>query len=599
VTLVTGALILLTATAALADALMGDADSDALSSPRVNAIVRNQDVGTTVEYPFSVLVTNTVGTTNDVFVHASDTVTVAITRTGAWVGSPAGSPADSLTLSNYLENGSGTIAIAVPRDACGVTQTMNVALRATASNGRILNPTTESMTYTITGVGVCGAADTDRDGIPDDTDNCPTIANPSQSDADRDGLGNVCDPNAFPPNLTHGADPNPVTGPEGSAMWVGGSFSDGDGNAPTVTQTNGAGLLHDGGDGGWEWGFTPTDNGSGNVDVQATDGEHSTSDSFGWRALNVPPTADIGNDGPIDEGGTATVSLTSPSDPSSDDTAAGFHYAFSCDNGALPDTYTDAGTSSSAQCTFHDNGSYVVSARIFDKDDGHTDYSTTVEVRNVAPTITDVAATGSAGTACRSGNATTLSFAWSDPAGTHDTYSYDVDWGDGSAHATATAQTSPVAGLTHSYTPGSFTISIVVSDEDGGSSAPSLVQVSHLYATTGLQPPLGGGRNAYRLGSTIPVKIRVTDCDGVNLGNLSPQVHLGWLNGAEAGVSSSSAADSGATMRFAGGTGGQYQYDLSTKRSQLNGQDLAPGTYHLWVTAPGLPAIDATIELMR
>ena len=63
---------------------------------------------------------------------------------------------------------------------------------------------------------------------------------------------------------------------------------------------------------------------------------------------NVAPTADISNDGPIDEGGSATVSLTNPSDPSSDDTTAGFHYAFSCD-GPLPDTYAAAGTSSSAR----------------------------------------------------------------------------------------------------------------------------------------------------------------------------------------------------------------------------------------------------------
>ena len=33
-----------------------------------------------------------------------------------------------------------------------------------------------------------------------------------------------------------------------------------------------------------------------------------------------------------------------------------------------------------------------------------------------------------------------LGFAWTDPAGSHDTYSYDVDWGDGSAHATGSGQ---------------------------------------------------------------------------------------------------------------------------------------------------------------
>jgi len=35
--------------------------------------------------------------------------------------------------------------------------------------------------------------DTDNDGIPDDTDNCPTIANTNQLDADMDNFGAVCD----------------------------------------------------------------------------------------------------------------------------------------------------------------------------------------------------------------------------------------------------------------------------------------------------------------------------------------------------------------------------------------------------------------------
>ena len=39
--------------------------------------------------------------------------------------------------------------------------------------------------------------DTDEDGIPDDLDNCPDVANPDQSDVDFDGVGDYCDPD-FP-----------------------------------------------------------------------------------------------------------------------------------------------------------------------------------------------------------------------------------------------------------------------------------------------------------------------------------------------------------------------------------------------------------------
>ena len=40
----------------------------------------------------------------------------------------------------------------------------------------------------------CEAADSDRDGVADDLDNCPDDFNPDQSDIDGDGLGDACDP---------------------------------------------------------------------------------------------------------------------------------------------------------------------------------------------------------------------------------------------------------------------------------------------------------------------------------------------------------------------------------------------------------------------
>jgi hypothetical protein len=319
-------------------------------------------------------------------------------------------------------------------------------------------------------------------------------------------------------------------------------------------------------------------------------------DAFSWRALNVAPTADLTNDGPIEEGGSATVWFTNTFDPSVADTEAGLHYGISCDGGALPATYDDAGTDPSTECAFADDGTYPVAGRIFDKDGGFTDYSTDVVVRNVAPTITGVSVSGAGGTACLSGNASILSFSWSDPAGSHDTYSYDVDWGDGSAHATGAGQISPVSGLTHTYAAGSFTLSVTVSDEDGGISLPAVQQVQHLYASSGLLAPLGNGRSSFKLGSTIPVKLRISDCTGATVPSLALRVHLA-LDGAEA---SRLAAPNGsdATMRYLGGTDGQYLLTLSTKRSQFAaGQDLAPGSYHLWVEAPQIAPAEAWFDL--
>src|SRR6185503_9193024 len=75
---------------------------------------------------------------------------------------------------------------------------------------------------------------------------------------------------------------------------------------------------------------------------------------------NVDPTATLSNDGPVNEGSSATISFSNQFDPSSVDTVAGFHYAYSCTNGDLSSaTYAGSGTSDSTTCTFNDNGTYT------------------------------------------------------------------------------------------------------------------------------------------------------------------------------------------------------------------------------------------------
>src|SRR5437870_10042182 len=100
---------------------------------------------------------------------------------------------------------------------------------------------------------------------------------------------------------------------------------------------------------------------------------------------NVAPTATFGNDGPVDEGSSFHLSLTSPSDPSSVDTAPGFEYAFDCGDGP---GYGVFGASSSVTCPTSDNGVRSVKRSERGREGGATGYTDSVTVNNVAPTAT-------------------------------------------------------------------------------------------------------------------------------------------------------------------------------------------------------------------
>jgi hypothetical protein len=89
----------------------------------------------------------------------------------------------------------------------------------------------------------------------------------------------------------------------------------------------------------------------------------------------------------VPEGTAIAVSLTSPSDPSTNDTGAGFTYAFDCGSG-----YGAFGSSNSTTCPTPDNGMRTVKGKIKDKDNGETPYTATVSVTNVVPNITSLTA---------------------------------------------------------------------------------------------------------------------------------------------------------------------------------------------------------------
>ncbi|WP_376792823.1 PKD domain-containing protein, partial [Thermoflexus sp.] len=214
---------------------------------------------------------------------------------------------------------------------------------------------------------------------------------------------------------------------------------------------------------------TYADSGVYTVTVTVTDKDGGFGQAeFQITVNNVPPTAVFSATSPIDEGSVSTLALTAPSDPSPVDTQAGFRYAFACDGNlnTLPIAYAQAGTSSTADCFFPDNGTFTVAGRIFDKDDGFTTYITTVTVNNVPPIVTAPSnQTADEGTL----QAFDLG-AFSDP-GADASWQVEVDWGDGTQAVSFTMATSGSLGLlNHIYEDdGVYTVTVTVTDKDRAS----------------------------------------------------------------------------------------------------------------------------------
>jgi ELWxxDGT repeat protein len=68
--------------------------------------------------------------------------------------------------------------------------------------------------------------DIDRDGIADLSDNCVSVANPSQDDLDDDGAGDACDPDIDGDGIANGDDACPSQAPGGFAVGADGCVPD-------------------------------------------------------------------------------------------------------------------------------------------------------------------------------------------------------------------------------------------------------------------------------------------------------------------------------------------------------------------------------------
>ncbi|MFT3789111.1 MAG: PKD domain-containing protein [Tepidisphaeraceae bacterium] len=275
----------------------------------------------------------------------------------------------------------------------------------------------------------------------------------------------------------------PVSGNEGSSITLGSTVSDVSGDTvtrawsvlrygqafalPGGTTTNAAGFT-----------FTPTDNGSYVVKLTLTDedGGQNVVTSDAIEVQNVNPTGSISGEpvGPIDEGDTVTLTAT-PADAGSEDSSFTYAWSVTKDAGAYDLTGV---TTNAAGLTFipRDNGNYVATVTITDKDGGTVDVSsTTIGVSNVAPSAS---ISGAPGGNVAEGSSTTLTAHLTD-VGADDTHTYLWSVTKGGQAYDLTGQT--VDQATFAFVPndnGTYVVSLLITDDDGATDTASTSNIT-------------------------------------------------------------------------------------------------------------------------
>ena len=309
-------------------------------------------------------------------------------------------------------------------------------------------------------------------------------------------------------------DSQPATANEGDSVTVTGSATDAGVNdsltyAWTLTKDNVAvdvsGLTTN----GTSFTFTPADNGSYVATLTVTDNDtaHASVSTSAIVVANVDPTAVVaGEPGTnINEGDAVALTATA-SDAGTADT---FGYAWSIKKNGVAWTPASGTVLTAQTLNFSptDNGSYVATVVVTDKDGGHvTVASSAIVVDNVDPTAAITAPASSP-----EGTALSLTSTVTD-AGLADTHTYL--WSvtkDGNA-VDLTGITTNASGF--NFTPvdnGAYVVSLVVTDDDNGTTTTT----SNITVTNAAPVPVISGNSSVNEDQAITLTVAAND-PGVN-----------------------------------------------------------------------------------
>ena len=231
--------------------------------------------------------------------------------------------------------------------------------------------------------------------------------------------------------------------------------------------------------------YTPPANYNGPASFSYTVCDNGTPSLCATAAVNVtvlpvndPPSASITVPPSTAEGSAvnATVSVTDVDDSS-------FTYAWSVTKNGSP---YGTGSGSSFSFTPDDNGSYDVSVVVSDAGNASGSDTETVTATNVAPAITSI--TGPTAPV-QLGASATVNATYVDP-GTADTHTANIMWDDSTSSTVSCAGGTCTAPHTFAAA-GVYSVTVVVSDDDGGSDSATFNYVVVVNATGGFVT--GGG----------------------------------------------------------------------------------------------------------
>jgi PKD repeat protein len=247
-----------------------------------------------------------------------------------------------------------------------------------------------------------------------------------------------------------------LTGNEGGTFSYHVAASDSDGDPLTYGwDLNGTGVF--GGPNSPDASAVFTQVGTHQVAVLVSDGQNASVEAFVTVTVNnVAATVNAGPSQTINEGATATLQGSSTDPGSANET-----YTYEWDFNYNGQTFNSQATGATIQHQFSKVGTYTVALRVTDSNGGATIGTTTVTVKNVAPTV-------NAGPPQTINEGATATFQGSstDPGASNETYIYEWDFNYNGQ--TFNSQATGANAQHQFLQPGTFTVALRVTDSNGG-----------------------------------------------------------------------------------------------------------------------------------